>query len=289
MKERSLIIFTILSQMAVGAFLTLGVLFYLAALEIGVDTALQLSDASLLAIGSVMVLSLLVSLFHLGSPLNAWRAIVNLRSSWLSREILFALLFTTGGALFSGLQWFRLGSSDMRVMLAFLVVVFGISLVYCMARVYMLRTVHPWNTWITPVSFFITSLLLGGLAVLVVITLSSTVPDDVSSVVLRWIGFGAIILLALEFILILMWVPRLRTSSSVPVRGFSSLIKRNQVILIIRLVIIMSSFAIILLFLGLIPIEANAALVLISVFTLVLLAEILGRYLFYEIRMTGGM
>jgi anaerobic dimethyl sulfoxide reductase subunit C (anchor subunit) len=289
MKGRSLIIFTILSQMAVGAFLTLGVLYYLIALEIGVDTAERLSDATLLAIGSVMVLSLLVSLFHLGTPLNAWRAIVNLRSSWLSREILFALLFTAGGALFSGLQWFRLGTSGVRIVITFLVAVFGISLVYCMARVYMLRTVHTWNTWMTPVSFFITSLLLGGLAIVVVIALNPTISVDVSSLALRWIGFAAVILIALEFIIILMWISRLTTSSSVPLRGFSSLPQRDQVILFIRLALTFSSLAILFLFWSSIVKEANVALVAILVFLLVLLAEVLGRYMFYEIRRIGGI
>lgn len=36
------------------------------------------------------------SLFHLGKPFRAWRAIANVRNSWISREILFLGLFLTG-------------------------------------------------------------------------------------------------------------------------------------------------------------------------------------------------
>lgn len=36
-----------------------------------------------------------ISTLHLGSKMKAWRAILNLRTSWLSREILFYLLFIT--------------------------------------------------------------------------------------------------------------------------------------------------------------------------------------------------
>jgi DMSO reductase anchor subunit len=35
------------------------------------------------------VIGMLLSLFHLGKKLRAWRAILNLKKSWLSREIFF--------------------------------------------------------------------------------------------------------------------------------------------------------------------------------------------------------
>ncbi|WP_106004625.1 DmsC/YnfH family molybdoenzyme membrane anchor subunit [Neomoorella humiferrea] len=40
-----------------------------------------------------MAAGMLISLGHLGSPLGAPRAILNLKSSWLSREIFFAAWF----------------------------------------------------------------------------------------------------------------------------------------------------------------------------------------------------
>lgn len=55
------------------------------------------SAAELLGAGG---LALLLSTLHLGRPLRAWRALANLRSSWLSREI----LLTVGFLGLAGLQ-----------------------------------------------------------------------------------------------------------------------------------------------------------------------------------------
>lgn len=59
----------------------------------GDKTPLEFTRFGFLAVGPVMALALIFSLFHLGSPALAFCAISNLGSSWLSREILFAVLF----------------------------------------------------------------------------------------------------------------------------------------------------------------------------------------------------
>src|SRR5207253_9475046 len=69
---------TLLTQAAVGASLTAG------------EGAGRLTAAVLAAV------ALAVSLLHLGRPLYAWKALRNLRRSWLSREV---ALFGAYGAL----------------------------------------------------------------------------------------------------------------------------------------------------------------------------------------------
>ncbi|HEX2574215.1 MAG TPA: DmsC/YnfH family molybdoenzyme membrane anchor subunit [Polyangia bacterium] len=54
------------------------------------------SLASFLALGG---LAMVVTTLHLGQPLRAWRAILNVRTSWLSREILLANAFLGLGTL----------------------------------------------------------------------------------------------------------------------------------------------------------------------------------------------
>ena len=100
-QEWALITFTILTQMAVGAFLVLRVVHFYAAKKAGMEEADRLSDRALLAIVVVMGLALVASLFHLGNPLNAPRAVVNLATSWLSREILFGVIFTVLAVIFA--------------------------------------------------------------------------------------------------------------------------------------------------------------------------------------------
>jgi DMSO reductase anchor subunit len=195
--ERPLVAFTLLSQTAVGAFLTLGALDRWAEHLAGEPAARALTDGLLLAIGPVVGGALLASLLHLGTPRNAWRVAANLRTSWLSREILCALLFAGTGATFAVLRWTRAGPAELRSLFAFAGVATGLAFVYAMARVYQIRTVPFWHTHLTTVSFFATALLLGPLAVGTGLVLLPGVPDDLVRGPLHGIalvaaaGFGA--------------------------------------------------------------------------------------------------
>ncbi|NLL18133.1 MAG: dimethyl sulfoxide reductase anchor subunit [Clostridia bacterium] len=83
MGEWPLILFTVLSQLVVGAVGTLWLLETLGKPLKG--------QAVKPLVGSLVIIlggGLLISLFHLGHPLLAFRAITNLGSSWLSREVL---------------------------------------------------------------------------------------------------------------------------------------------------------------------------------------------------------
>lgn len=86
--ELPLVLFTILSQTAVGITLLSGLRRWSLAGGAGEDDRRQwLAAAGLLALG------LVASLFHLGHPLDSLAALKHLSSSWLSREALvFALL-----------------------------------------------------------------------------------------------------------------------------------------------------------------------------------------------------
>jgi len=137
-QEWALIIFTILSQMAVGSFLVLGVVHTYARRKAGDEAADMLSDRALLVIGPVLILAMIASLFHLGSPLIAPRAVVNLGSSWLSREILFGVLFVVVGGLFALMQWRKVGSFGLRSVIAWIAALIGVVFIISMTMVYMI-------------------------------------------------------------------------------------------------------------------------------------------------------
>ena len=56
-REWALIVFTILTQMAVGSFVVLGIVHYFAARRLGLAEADRVSDRALLTIGPVIVLT----------------------------------------------------------------------------------------------------------------------------------------------------------------------------------------------------------------------------------------
>jgi len=154
-KKWSLIVFTLLSQMAVGGFWVL----------IAVIKEQDLILVPLMIVEAIMVISMFVSLAHLGSPFIAYKAILNIRSSWLSREISTALLFTITSGIYILMLWGKIGSPNIQIVTAWIAAIFGFLLIYSMSRLYMLRTVPVWNTPFTPISFLLTALTLGGLVV----------------------------------------------------------------------------------------------------------------------------
>ena len=69
-QDWALILFTILTEMSVGAFLVLGIVHYFVAKKAGVEEADRMSDRILIAIIVTLGLGMLASLLHLGNPLR---------------------------------------------------------------------------------------------------------------------------------------------------------------------------------------------------------------------------
>ena len=159
----SLIVFTLLSQFSVG------VMFYMTAVHLfqnpsfqSLSTGFSLKSPEFIVIITT-VLAIIVSLFHLGSPLHAPNALNNLKSSWLSREILGISLFAFG--VFLVFLARMIGPPNSWGISASLVIasIAGIALLVFMSKIYMIPTIPGWNTWYTPTSFLLTALALGGL------------------------------------------------------------------------------------------------------------------------------
>jgi DMSO reductase anchor subunit len=253
--ERPLVAFTVLAPTAVGAFLTLGALDLWATELAGEAAARALTDGLLLAIGPVVGLALLASLLHLGTPRIAWRAAANLRTSWLSREILCALVFAAAGAAFAVLRWTGTGPAALRSLLACAGAVSGIGLVYAMAGVYRIRTVPVWHTPLTTVSFFATALLLGPLAVGTGLVLVPGTPDALVRGPLHWIALVAAAAFGAE----------LAAAGAGVMHGVRRMLLVAGVALCV--VLLLS--------------DARLAPVLVATFAVALAAQVLGRYLFY--------
>jgi Fe-S-cluster-containing dehydrogenase component/DMSO reductase anchor subunit len=138
--EMPLVVFTLLVQMAVGAF-----------------WAAQRMTESIpmipyLIIGACLASGGFFSFTHLGAKRNAWRAPFHLKKSWLSREILFFGLFGSGwlaGFVLPEMGW--------------VTSLLGVGLIFSMAQVYRLHTMPAWDTWRTTAGFFVTAALLGHL------------------------------------------------------------------------------------------------------------------------------
>ncbi len=295
--EWALIIFTVVMQMSVGAFVILGGVHFFAARRNGLEEADKLSDLALLAIGPVVVFSLIVTLFHLGNPANAPKVISNLGSSWLSREIMLSLLFCVGGAVFALLQWRKLSTASIRNGLALIVALIGLALVASMSMVYRLFSVPGWDTLATQATFFITTFLLGSLAMGAAFivnfwymrrrnTDSQNVQFNMLATSLRWIALFAIVLLGLQFLVLPLYLATLGTESTATATSTLALITQQQgLVLAVRLILLFAGAGLLSVFVYAMAASENKLRVVsnaaYAAFVLVLISEVLGRYLFY--------
>jgi anaerobic dimethyl sulfoxide reductase subunit C (anchor subunit) len=236
-----------------------------------------------------MMLGMLASVYHLGTPHKAWRVFTNLRSSWLSREILFAVLFACASTLFAILLWLDLGAARTVDVLGWGVALLGLSLLTSMSCAYRLRTVPAWNTRATPASFFTTTLLLGGLVVGVLLALNPEIPAELQRPWLQGIGLGAIVLIGMELALTGLWVAGLAATPGTASRAAARITQRHPSLL--RLRFVLAAMGMLAAGACMAPWGrgATAGTAISLAFVLVLASEVLDRLLFYKARVRHGL
>jgi anaerobic dimethyl sulfoxide reductase subunit B (iron-sulfur subunit) len=200
----------------------------------------------LLLIGLSLGLCGLASFLHLGAKKNAWRAVTHWRKSWLSREILMFGLFGALWLVSLGERWFLNADRWPRI-----TALAGIGFVYSMAQVYRLPSMPKWDTWRTPAGFFLAALALGQGAAWVG---DSLAPNQATSVTL-------LALLGAEW---LIW--------------FGTKDKAHAGLTRLRGGLIVAALAGVGIGLAIGPAGSRVAAVVV---VLILLEEIIGRWLFY--------
>lgn len=154
MGEWAVVLFTVLSQMAVGAFVTLWVLDRRTK-KIGQKLGAFVSKGIVLITG----IGLAVSTGHLGHPMEAYRALSHIGTSWLSAEILlFGIFFAL--TLVYGYQWHQ---GMERKFIGEVGSVIALLAVVSSGMIYVLPARPAWNN-IGPILFFLlTAATLGPL------------------------------------------------------------------------------------------------------------------------------
>ena len=181
----ALVFMLVLTQMSVGAFFMEQVW---AAYHPASPLTETFKPVHLIGGWLLGMLGLSASILHLGRPLYAFRAILGLRNSWLSREILAFGIFAglaTAAALtaWTAQNW---GISLWPQELGWLAAGSGIAAVLCSAMIY-IDTHRPyWTTPATAVKFLLTSTVLGlPLALMISLTASAFLPDLTVRVVMN--------------------------------------------------------------------------------------------------------
>lgn len=136
-----------------------------------------------LLVGGLMAMALIVfglvsSTFHLANPKNAWRAFSRFRTSWLSREGVFAVIFMPLALGYLLSIWLDL-PPIFRIVLGFLAAVLAWITVFSTGMIYAcLKTIRQWHTPLVPANYLALGYASGSLLLLLgaVVARLDTVP-----------------------------------------------------------------------------------------------------------------
>lgn len=153
MEELALIIFTICLQAAIGMICFAAVVKFLnkkAVLRTTIVSAAILS-----------VFGLLASFLHLGQPLHAANALAHFTTSWLSREIWLTGAFTGLIVVAALLILVKPAAQGVVRMLLAVAALIGLLDVYAMASVYTFSGIAAWHSGSVTVEFYAAALSMG--------------------------------------------------------------------------------------------------------------------------------
>ncbi|HDW2128761.1 TPA: dimethyl sulfoxide reductase anchor subunit family protein [Yersinia enterocolitica] len=276
--EWPLMVFTVLGQCVVGGFIVLGLALIFGGLSRGQQ---QRVHRSMFALWVLMALAFIASTLHLGSPMRAFNSLNRVGESALSNEIAAGSVFFA----VAGFYWLLAILNKMPALLGkiWLVVamVLGVVFVYAMCRVYSIDTVPTWDNIYTPLGFVLTAFISGPM---------------LGYLLLQWADINGRAMLQLPMISVLALIISLASvimqAASLPLI-YSSVLQASQLIpdygtlMVWRLVLLVLGLGcwICPLIRGRTPMTLG----MIFAMLLIIVAELIGRGVFYGLHMTVGM
>tara|TARA_R110002049_G_scaffold252264_1_gene426914 strand:- start:47040 stop:47978 length:939 start_codon:yes stop_codon:yes gene_type:complete len=120
----------------------------------------------------LITLGLISSTFHLANPKNAWRAFSRIRTSWLAREGLLAILFYPIAALYMLTVWKSLGGYNWLAVISVIAALWAIATIFTTGMIYAcLKTIRQWHNALTPLNYILLGAMLGGLIFLFLVSM----------------------------------------------------------------------------------------------------------------------
>ena len=275
--EWPLVLFTVLGQCVVGATLISGLVW----LELADQReARQRLVRSMFFIWLLMGIGFLASVMHLGSPLRAFNSLNRVGASALSNEIASGALFFALG----GFWWLLAVLEKMPAALGkiwlVITLLLGLLFVLAMTRVYQIDTVPTWYTGYTTSAFFLTVLLSGPLFAALLLQMAKV---DVNGWFIAGLSVAALVISAAVIVMQSAGLSTIHSS----VQQAASLLPNYGRLQALRLILLALGLGCWLC--PLIRRQPPRAVGLLAGLVLVLIAECIGRGLFYGLHMTVGM
>ncbi|MGV6808334.1 MAG: dimethyl sulfoxide reductase anchor subunit family protein [bacterium] len=187
----SVIAFTVMSGAGYGLFvlLALASLFGFADVDGGV---VLLGGATSLIL---ITLGLISSTMHLANPKNAWRAFFRFKTSWLSREGVFAVAFYPFAFVFLFNVYLTngMGHNQYNSVVGLIAVILALATVFSTGMIYAcLKTIRQWNTALTPANYLLLGLASGGVLFFATLVAFDKDVSQTGVIVISLLTLGAI-------------------------------------------------------------------------------------------------
>ena len=210
----SVIFFTVSSGAGYGLFMLIALANALGLVKMDVSTVI---------IGGILALvlitaGLLSSTLHLANPKNAWRAVMRFKTSWLSREGVFAILFYPVALLYLlGVYITQNQGNALVTFVGLAVVVLALATVFSTGMIYgCLKTIRQWNTALTPANYILLGLASG--AVLLSFLLAAA---GASAAPMAGVAAGLLLIAALTKAIYYFWVKQVTGPTINTATGFT--------------------------------------------------------------------
>ncbi|TCO99708.1 anaerobic dimethyl sulfoxide reductase subunit C (anchor subunit) [Rubrivivax gelatinosus] len=157
--EWPLILFTVIAQTAMGAFWWC----FAALMAGGLDPERRHAlEKRMIVVWALVAVGFGFAAFRLGSPLRFINASFRFGAAAFSNEVVFGSLFACAGIATWYLAWKNLATVQLRNRLHGLTLLLSAGFLYGMCSFYLMPTVPTWNTPLTPVAYVLTALIGGG-------------------------------------------------------------------------------------------------------------------------------
>ncbi|MBK8033678.1 MAG: dimethyl sulfoxide reductase anchor subunit [Chloroflexi bacterium] len=317
--EWSLIIFNIIGDLSVGAFIALGLAHLYAARKHSAQHADLLSTRALLVIGPLLLLGMLAVFGHVGNPERVFNMLSNLDTSWLAREVAAYGAFLVFGGAFAILQALTLLSPErqqqinqttggflpkLRILLAWIAALIGIFFVLSAAMIYydprLASRQTGWAHIYTPILFFVDTGLLGSLMLGVgfvanylwlrgrkhIEPASLAIQESLLRDVIKGISFASIALVGVLFVAIPIYLVYLAANPNPLNAQILRMLHTDFAVhWFLRLFLAFTGAGVLAVFIAYLSERSQRQrllyLLVVLAFACVLAGEVIGRYLFY--------
>jgi anaerobic dimethyl sulfoxide reductase subunit C (anchor subunit) len=194
-KEWSLIVNSLVIQLAAGLFTFLAAYRQIFSDQAGGEALVTQAICGMRLTGPLIVTGMILSLFHLGRPFRAYRAVTQIKTSWLSREVFFTAAFL---ALWAFSTWLDAGTTA-RMLWVWLTVLAGLLCVLSMSGIYAATGIPGWSGLHAYLHFFGTLIVFGSVSSTIILLLTRDTADAAQALSVLF-TLLALLMLALRLI-----------------------------------------------------------------------------------------